>query len=280
MLIGAIVVLYNPSFQEIKNIKDYYQKVDFTYIIDNSSKNNEKEVRDILRDENEHIKYFSFLENIGLCKALNFGMLQAKKDGCEWSLIMDADSSFISDIINVYVSIFKSDPEVAIYAPVHIFDRSNNHEYKGVRSKEWVMTSGCFYKIDTFFEIGGFMEELFVDGLDIDFCYRAKEHGYKIVECGEALIKHHPAETHYAKLLGKTLFKYGKSSPWRYYMQSRSCVWCFLRYRKIGDLIRYLWRWFKILFLFNDKREYIYQMNSGTKEGIKLYKNYRINKHG
>ena len=78
------------------------------------------------------------------------------------------------------------------------------------------MTSGWLINIEIFEKQNGFFEELFVDGLDMDYCFKSHENGYLVIECGKAVINHHPAETR--NCLG---FKYGIASPYRYYMQAK-----------------------------------------------------------
>ena len=57
-------------------------------------------------------------------------------------------------------------------APVHLYDRKIEKKFKVQKDVSWAMTSGCFYNIDVFWKFHGFKEELFVDGLDLDFCYK------------------------------------------------------------------------------------------------------------
>ena len=63
----------------------------------------------------------------------------------------------------------------------------------------------------------------------MDYCFKSHENGYLVIECGKAVINHHPAETR--NCLG---FKYGIASPYRYYMQARQLIWCWKRYKKRG----------------------------------------------
>ena len=94
----SIVVLYEPENEEIENILDYYDFVDKAYILDNSVESREFIVNDVLSKHcgqvNEKAEYIHFSENIGLCKALNYGMKLAADEGFEWALLMDADSTF------------------------------------------------------------------------------------------------------------------------------------------------------------------------------------------
>lgn len=272
-MIGSVVVLYNPTKEEVKNINTYLPNVDYVVVVDNSDEDNEKLVKSILFDETK-IQYHSERENLGLCKALNIGVDILKTKGCGWAILFDADSKLGSDIISIYKKAIKEyqGQQVALFAPVHMFDRSNAMPYSGYKNVEWSMTSGWCVNIDIFKKQNGFFERLFVDGLDMDYCFKSHENGYKIIECGEAVINHHPAET--KSFLG---FKYGIASPYRYYMQARQLIWCWKRYRKPKVFITYLYKWFKVLTLFPEKREYIRNVIQGTREGFSLLRSYKIN---
>jgi len=273
-IFGAVVVLYNPTEDEIKNINTYKNLVDRTIIIDNSVINH-RELVDQMVMLNSKVSYYSEQKNLGLSKALNKGISMLLENGCQWALVFDADSKIESDIVSVYkraIENYKCEinqkSKIAIFAPVHVFERSKNHPYHGYRDRKWVMTSGCLFECRIFKEQKGFMEELFVDGLDMDYCFKLHENGYRIIECGEAVINHHPAET--KSFLG---FKYGIASPDRYYMQARALIWCWKRYKRQEMLWFYLYKWFKVLFLFPNKKIYICKMIDGSRAAKILLKN-------
>lgn len=274
-MFGAVVVLYNPTEDEVKNINTYKNLVDQTVVIDNSVTNHRELVNQLVT-LNSKVSYYSEQKNLGLCKALNMGIGMLLKKGCQWALVFDADSKIGSDIVSVYKGAIKNykcrknqeNSKVAIFAPVHVFERSKHRPYHGYRDVEWVMTSGCLFECEVFKKQNGFMEELFVDGLDMDYSFKSHENGYTIIECGEAVINHHPAET--KNFLG---FKYGIASPDRYYMQARALIWCWKRYKKPQMLGFYLYKWFKVLFLFPDKKTYIGKMIGGTRDANRLLKN-------
>lgn len=55
-------------------------------------------------------------------------------------------------------------------------------------------------------------------------------------------------------------------------MQARAIVWIMLEYHSVKELVRYGMKWGKVLFLFDNKKEYIKQLVCGTKDGINLWK--------
>lgn len=272
-MIGAVVVLYNPTKEEIENINTYINQVSFMVIMDNSDNDNSLLVQKLLFNY-PHYKYYSQQKNLGLCNALNIGVQILKEQGCDWALLFDADSKLGSDVLAVYkeaIRKFGKEP-IALFSPVHMFDRSKNHPYKGYKELDWTMTSGCLFDIEIFIKQNGFFDELFVDGLDMDYCFKSNENGYKVIECGAAVIKHNPAET--KSLFG---FKYGVASPFRYYMQARQLIWCWKRYKRNKVFEIYLYKWFKVVFIFPNKREYIQEMMKGTRDGLELLRRYSYN---
>lgn len=270
-MIGSVVVLYNPTEDEIKNINTYLNDIDYGVIIDNSSADNKEWIFSIINDVDK-IRYYSERKNLGLCKGFNIGIQFLKKKGCEWALLFDADSKLGNNIVSIYKKAIKkfNENDIALFCPVHVFDRSKAQPYAGYKEVTWSMTSGWLVNIDIFCKLGGFFEELFVDGLDMDYCFKLHENGYKVIECGEVFINHNPAST---KRIGK--LKYGIASPNRYYMQARQLVWCGLRYKKLNPILIYLYKWIKVFFLFPSKDKYFNQMTKGTKEGIRLYRRYK-----
>lgn len=275
-MIGAVVVLFNPTEKEIKNITTYRDKVEALIIVDNSEISNEQIINKYVEMDTRHI-YIKNLYNEGLCKALNKGIGILKSWGYEWCVVFDSDSVLIMDIFTAYKNIletYKDKSKVAVFSPVHTYDRKERVCYEGFKKIEWAMTSGWLLNIPNFVKVGGFFEKLFVDGLDMDYCHRAKEKGYEIIECGQVILEHHPAKTQIVKIFSK-IFKYGVASPERYYMQSRALIWNVLRYKKFSDVMFYTYKLGKVILLFPQKWQYIKAIISGTKKGIELYLEYK-----
>lgn len=174
----SITVLYNPEASDFQNIRSYYDLVDRVIILDNSVQNHEDEITSLDRDQK--ITYHSFGENIGLVKALNYGVRLAAEWGCAWALLMDADSVVTTPLTSIYENYLRQNKQtdrIAVLAPIHITDRSKGRKHCFPKQVKWAMTSGCFYNVDIFEKVGGFMEALFVDGLDMDYGYRVSRGG-------------------------------------------------------------------------------------------------------
>lgn len=47
------------------------------------------------------------------------------------------------------------------------------------------------------------------------------------------------------------------------------------RYKKIFDIKMYVYKWVKVILLFDNKKTYIKRMVTGTKEGLSIYRKYK-----
>ena len=287
-MFAGMVVLYEPQESDFKYISDYCNWFDRFYILDNSKNNNyaglcaaiaNAEIDDVYNTKkyDGKVQYYYFGKNLGVATAVNFGMRRANRDGFQWAYLNDGDSTVGTDVMEVFFDYINNHDvsDVSMLAGVHIHERSKEKSYKGTKEITWTMGSGCLYNTEMFCKSGGFKKSLFVDCVDLDYCYRMHEFGYRVVECGEAVLIHHPAETKELKVFGRTVLKYGYASAWRYEMQCRGLIWVLLRYKHINDLFMYFWKWFKVVFFFDNKTEYFRQMIKGTREGIFLYRKWK-----
>ena len=259
MKISSVTILYNFDKDVINNIKTYENFVDEVILIDNSD---EKKYYEKYRKDIEKYTYISMNGNVGIAKALNEGVNYSKEKGYEWVLTMDQDSKFHSDIISKYLKILNyfNTNDIAVLAPNYFFDRKKTKEYKGYKELSYTMQSGNLINIEIYEKIGKFKEDFFIDGVDYEYCIRANRNKYKVIECGEAILYHNPGITK------KTFFgfKYGYCNSLRIYYQVRNLLWIFSKYKNIKMIAIIIYKFFKILLLFDNKKEYFYMFKLGV----------------
>lgn len=270
--ICAVVVWYNPTDSDYNNINSYIESVDKCLIIDNSPKNHEEKIIEKLPKCRSKIIYNKQTKNIGLCAALNKALIFARKEGYNWILTMDSDSSFINDIIGVYKTFINNteDSKILLLAPQHKHERNQVKKKKYYKKKLWTMSSGCLVSVENALKIGGYKEELFLDGLDCEICIRGNKMGYSVIECGEAILSHNPAETHVVKIKNRVILKYGYAEPQRYYYQIRSCMWIFRKYHTLNMLKIMIMKLLKIILLFDNKKAYMKAYYRGIKDSFEI----------
>jgi len=187
---AACVILYHPKKEDLANLFTYCSKVEQVYIFDNTEgKSNEN-----LFTEIENSSYFWDGENKGLSIRLNEACQRAIEDNFDYLLTMDQDSSFLEENIDCYFNAilnFKNKETIAI------FGLEYDKEYLPVKKdqviiekKDHLITSASVMNLKLFPTIGGFDENLFIDGVDIDYCYAAMTKGLDNIQFKNNYFKH------------------------------------------------------------------------------------------
>lgn len=178
--VAAVVVLYNPTADTMRKINTYMPYVDNLYVIDNSDKEHT-----VLKDIALSMYRYTIVyqdENIGIAKALNMVLQQAKKDHYQWLLTMDQDTSFQKGEAEIFIDSLKKlkCKTMAILSPLHNPKFINNNSTEVFARQNIVMTSGNLVNIDKALAIGGYDERLFIDEVDHAFCFALSTKGYSI----------------------------------------------------------------------------------------------------
>lgn len=200
MKLACVVVWYNPSKKEKENIKTYLKYVDKLYIVDNSEYKNEF-------SKNKKVKYIFNGDNLGIAFALNIGAKEAIKDKFDWLLTMDQDTSFKNDDVKkIFEFIQENDMKnIGIVSPWHDTKLHIKKPKEKIDYPIDVMTSGNFLNLKIYQKIGGFKEEYFIDGVDIEYCLRLKKYNYKVMRLNNYSIKHNLGNICYKHFFKKEL---------------------------------------------------------------------------
>lgn len=153
--------------------------------------------------------------NLGFARACNQG---ATASDAEYVLFLNNDTVPHADWLTHMVAVADSDDKIGIvgarllypdgsvqHAGLHLVNGIPDHQYRGVsandervcRSRDLDMVTGACLLIrrDLFESLGGF-DTQFVNGVeDVDLCLRAREHGYRVVYCADAVVDHHEAQS-------------------------------------------------------------------------------------
>lgn len=185
-LIG-VVILYNPENTVLNNIRTYIDELEVLYILDNSDNPNEDLINSLKNIKK--VKYVAFHQNRGIAFALNFVLNQG--NGYKYILTMDQDSFFDTDMMSVYktnvVRFLSHDDSIAIFS-LNWRKSKYDQPYEYVNN---AITSGSILDINKALSLGGFDENLFIDQVDFEYCYRAQRHGYSILQFNDVELNHH-----------------------------------------------------------------------------------------
>lgn len=255
MKLAGVVVWYNPSKKDIKNIDSYIKSVDKLYIVDNSENgSNESKI-----PNSKKIEYIYQNENLGIAKALNIACYKAIKEKYKFILTMDQDSCFKSnDVDKMKNKISSLDlSEIGIISPWHKTKLKLEKPKEEIDYPLDVMTSGNILNLDIFQKIGGFKEFLFIDGVDIEYCLNLKKNGYKVMRINSIEMQHDLGDIFYRNFLGKE-FMCDNHNYLRIYYMTRNYRYIRKEYRNIAPefcdiLVKIKGLIFKIVFYEKDK---------------------------
>jgi len=191
--VAAVVILFHPDENVLDSIKSYITDIDILYVVCNSP------LSKTLLHELQKLKKIQMIHqgiNIGIAKAYNLALDSATLSGYTWLLTMDQDSSFPESTFKPYLKACKKTQKdkVIIFTPLHNpkFIQSKTT----FQEKEYVMSSGNLIHIPSAQSIGGFDENLFIDEVDHEFCFRAKKNNYTILQDNTRALKHHLGVSH------------------------------------------------------------------------------------
>jgi rhamnosyltransferase len=129
-------------------------------------------------------------ENLGMAGALNQICQQALDLGYEWVVTLDQDSVMQAGTLSEFARYTNQD-DIAIICP-RIEDRNMGRQYarsdKGTEFIEHCITAGNLVRLSAWQTVGGFTEDLFIDGVDFDFCLKLQEYGYKILRTNNVFL--------------------------------------------------------------------------------------------
>ena len=176
MIIDAVIVLYNPKEEFFARYKEMSASFNRLFFIDNSP--NENKNKDLLADI-KNAKYISLEGNKGIAKALNTGVDAAKEDNPDYILTMDQDSIFPLNKMEKITKILEENVD-SKYGIISVNYNSQETSLE-IREVPWWITSGNFINVKALNTANvRFMDELFIDGVDQEFCHSFMLKGYKI----------------------------------------------------------------------------------------------------
>jgi rhamnosyltransferase len=184
MKLVGIIVVYNPnSYELVKNVEKLIPHLDGLIVFKNSGLSVETKLRDIC---GERLFIIGDGLNVGVAKALNESIVFARNNFFTHILSLDQDSYFHENHLSRFRSLVKvsfDESNVGICAPNFVNGGKQHVDgFAAVVEVQDVITSGSIYPVKIFSEVGGFDNDLFIDCIDIEFCYRIRSnYGYKIL---------------------------------------------------------------------------------------------------
>ncbi len=277
--IGCIIVLYNPDVPMLfKILNEIYSQVSTVYIVDNSTMNSCLDFSNY-----SNVVFEKLGNNIGIASAQNIG-LKFFKD-YDYILFLDQDSipskNLVPTLLKNYLFLLNENICVGAVGP-RPFNRSENKKYEGnikkgnklynnITEVGELISSSSLIAVDSFNKVGLLEDDLFIDAVDHEWCWRAKSiANYRFFIIEDVLLSHQLGEGD-KKFLGMNVYI---PAPIRTYYQSRNYIKLLNRnyvplYWKFSNGIKYFIKYFYYLFFVKDGRKYIKYMSKGVYDGFK-----------
>jgi len=228
---SAAFILFDPERKFLDNILSLESKADKLFLVDNSLSRNEWLTDALAADS--RFTYLHEGSNKGIAIRLNEVCQLALTEGYQYLLTMDQDSRFDEQSIDQYircvesftgkqeVSMFGINHEMAIALPDCAFNIVNS-----------IITSGSIINLSAYKKIGGFDENLFIDFVDTEYCFRSIQKGYQIIKF-PGIFMHHSLGKISAERSIKNLKKTNRSfhSSLRLYYMLRNFLYLNARYK-------------------------------------------------
>jgi len=234
--VAACIVSYNPGPEVRLALCSVLPQVSKVFVIDNASKP-ESEVTLTGLCAEFGIALIANKDNIGVAGAYNQAASMAMSQGYEWILLMDQDAVAPVGLVQQLmcgVDRWGGTRLPAVLCPLSI--SSIESDPSGHQSLipdadmavDSCMNAGSIVRLAAWEAVGGYDEGLFVDYVDLDFCFNCRQHGWEVIQVGGTVMVHSAGSLTRHRFLWRRLTTSNHSALRRYYI-TRNII---LFYRK------------------------------------------------
>ena len=234
MKIGAVIVLYAPEQDKIEEtVGALNNQVDEICLIDNSSSTHSSWFLN-----RRNLKYIYLGKNKGIAFAQNVGIRELQNLSCDYILFSDQDSkampTLVDSLLKVHSQLSQEGINVATVGTVAINERTGKkYPFRHKVFQNLVLDNTSIIEVDyvrnsmsltssEVLNIVGFMDNsLFIDGVDSEWCWRARVKGYRTFISEDSIIYHCLGKDD-RRLLTKEITI---PSPNRLFYQYRNFLW-------------------------------------------------------
>lgn len=193
--IYAVIICYNAEYSLLcETISSISDQVDSVIIVNNDSFQYDFSAF-------SKIKNIVLNKNYGIAYAQNVGISKAIVEGADFILLSDQDTIYPENYISQFLP-YLNEGKAQLYCPI-FFDNVKN-VYSPIMIKKFksvsfvneptfvqhAIASGSIIDVDCLNKVGLMDENLFIDYVDFEFCWRLTNCGYKILTVPSIIINH------------------------------------------------------------------------------------------
>ena len=215
----AVVILNYNGFQYLQKFIPFLVKYGSSYDIVVADNNSSDNSIPFLNRNFPDIKIIKFDQNFGFCTGYNLAIRQIENTYC---ILLNSDIEVTENWSEPMIDLLKSDksigavqPKLLTYAERDLFEyaggagglidrwgyplcrgrlfrtfENDTGQYDDTSEIFWASGACMATRTETFLKNGGFDDSFFAHMEEIDFCWRLKNAGYKIMYTSESVIYH------------------------------------------------------------------------------------------
>lgn len=229
----CVIVTYQPQAEQLQRVLgSIAQQTPHTILVDNTPSPHDK-----IASSTAHC--IDLGANMGIATAQNIGIRYALEQGADVVWISDQDTvypaHFLADMLAALRACQTQGIRLGALAPSY-FDTHKGAvqafvrhapftqffaPQPGLHSVSHAIASGTLMPANALRQVGLMQDNLFIDWVDLEWCWRAKnQHGYHTICTGDVVIEHTLGDG-FVEFLGR---KVSIRSPLRHYYMVRNAV--------------------------------------------------------
>ena len=292
--IAAVMVTFNPTSSVVKCISAIVEQVAELVIVDNGSEPAVINEINMLINKRRNISLILLGDNFGIAHALNVGCRMLLEKSYRWCVTFDQDSQPFNEMVVELYKTWHSFPfkdRVAVVGPQIIDVNAMESPQKYLRLGKFpcfsrvetyndrddvsvVITSGSLINLDVLDSCGMFMETLFIDYVDTEYCLRLLRQGFRIGVSHNAKLYHSLGDKEVHSMVGLKFIPTNHSALRRYYM-ARNSIFMIKNYGLkfpswlCYDIVASTYNFFRIAFCESDRLKKTFYSLKGYCHGFR-----------
>jgi rhamnosyltransferase len=285
----AVVVTYEPELPALEEqLRAVAPQVGAILVIDNASAVDLPAWLEALGLDN--LQGRRLPDNLGVATAQNRGIEWARAQGGRYVLLLDQDSlpapGMVAGLLGVIHEKQAAGIAVAAVGPRYqdqrrralqpfvrvrglSIGRVHCHDDTDVLEVDHLIASGSLIPMTTLADVGGMVDELFIDYIDTEWVLRARQRGYKAYGVCAARMRH-VLGAEPIRLLGREVVA---RPPLRHYYMFRNAMWIYRqawvpRLWKLADGLRLVQRFVFYALFAKPRWVQVHMMLRGVSDGL------------
>lgn len=243
--VAAVVVVYHLTDSTLlgRLLDSLVGQVATVFIVDNSPVDQAK-VNPVPEPYRHCVCHIALGDNTGVAHAQNVGIQKAIEEKHTHVLLLDHDSALprgmVEKLLSAEAMLRARGERVAAVGPAFLDEKTGQyapamrHGYIRIArvpidvgcetpaESDYIISSGTLLTAEAFQVVGPMRDELYIDWIDIEWCLRARHHGYKSFICPGANMSHSVGDD-FVKAFGRTVSLHSNDA--RNYYIVRNAVW-------------------------------------------------------